>query len=55
LKDDSKYVGEFEDGLITGNGTYFVNDQPISKGEWLNGELIKSGDPCQDGSSVKIR
>lgn len=41
LSDGSKYIGEFANGLISGNGTYYVDDLPVSKGYWENGELMK--------------
>lgn len=44
LADGSKYVGEFANGLISGNGTYYVDDLPVSKGLWQKGELVKAVD-----------
>lgn len=32
-------MGEFEDGQITGFGTYYEDDQPVSEGNWIEGEL----------------
>jgi len=30
-------VGEFSEGLITGKGTYYVNDEAVSSGCWEKG------------------
>jgi hypothetical protein len=30
--------------MISGTGTYFIDDQPVSKGQWENGELVKADD-----------
>jgi hypothetical protein len=51
FSDGTKYVGEFSNGLITGNGTYYVDDKPVSSGTWMNGELQKSMDLDHDNES----
>lgn len=45
FSDGSKYTGEFQNGMISGMGTYFVDDKPVSKGLWANGELMKAAGP----------
>lgn len=30
--------------MISGAGTYYVDDKPVSKGVWINGELMKGQD-----------
>lgn len=54
FSDGSKYVGEFSDGLINGQGTYYVDNNPISKGVWMNGQLMQAFDTQHiDGKSFK--
>jgi hypothetical protein len=30
-----KYVGDFKDGQLTGNGTYYYINNDVYKGDWL--------------------
>lgn len=41
--------------MISGMGSYYVDDKPVSKGLWANGELLKAADPDElDEESIKV-
>jgi hypothetical protein len=55
LGNGCKYAGEFRDGSIHGQGTYYVDDRPVSKGQWVDGELVKSDNITEgNGSSIDL-
>ncbi len=39
FNDGCKYVGEFWEGHVTGNGEYYKDDKLLGKGYWQDGEL----------------
>lgn len=37
----TKYIGEFNEGFITGQGAYYEDDVEVAEGHWKNGLLLQ--------------
>jgi len=40
MTNGEKYEGEFKDGMVDGEGTYFTQDERQVKGVWEKGNLV---------------